>query len=154
MTDQNESLHVEPEDYVRMAREALDAGNAFRFRAAGESMLPTIRDGEAVTLVSLDDRRPKMGDIILHRTSGGGLALHRIVRMRRRGLGIMLYTRGDAFGTNSEVIEEEDVLARAVSVEREGQEQVIDGWRDRLRGLMWALRQTLAHHRRTLTPDR
>ena len=90
------------------------------------------------------DQRFKLGEIVLHRANGGGMVVHRILRTTHRGLGMMYYTRGDAFGANSELIEEEDILGRATQIERDKRTLRIDRMSDRWRGLIWALRQTLA----------
>ncbi len=115
-------------------------------------MQPTIHDGDVITLVSLDERRLKLGDVVLHRNQGGGLAAHRIIRISRRGLGQTLHTRGDASGGTSDLVEEEDILGRATLIEHEGEKSCTDSLVDRLKGTLWAGRQTLRHLYRRCKP--
>jgi len=145
----NEILLIDAQNFCALAEEALDAGQSLRFRTNGQSMRPAILDGDIVTVAPLGDRGLGWGDIVLHRAGAGGLVLHRIVRVARRGLGNVYDTRGDAFGANSELVEEEDVLGRATTIERDNQALRVDRWGPRLRGLAWALRQALAQRYRT-----
>ena len=146
-----EPLHVDTETFYALAKATLDAGHAFRFRANGRSMRPTIHNGDVITIMPMGNYRLRLGDIALHRTCGGGMGVHRIIRTTHRGLAKIYYTRGDAFGANSERVEEEDILGRATQIERDERTLRIDRTSDRWRGLIWALRQTLAQHYRNAT---
>jgi len=146
MSETNERLQVDTENFCALVKETLDRGQSFRFCANGSSMLPAVHDGDTVTVVSVGERSPKLGDIVLHRAGAGGMVAHRIIRITHRGLGVMFFTRGDAFGANSELVEEEDLLGRVTQVERHGRTMRVDQSHRRWRGLLWALRQTLRQH--------
>ncbi|NQU41238.1 MAG: S24/S26 family peptidase [Lentisphaerae bacterium] len=148
-------LQVDTEDFWTLAKATLDDGHDFQFRATGRSMLPTIHSGDIITVKPLGSVRLRWGDIVLHRAGAGGLVAHRIIRVTHRGLGRLYFTRGDAFGANSALVEEEDVLGRATMRDRSSILRRIDQRRDRLWGLLWALRQTLrALYRKRVPYDR
>ncbi len=43
-----ERLHVDTENFCALAKATLDAGHAFRFRANGRSMRPTVHNGDII----------------------------------------------------------------------------------------------------------
>jgi signal peptidase I len=96
----------------------LDAGHTARFVARGDSMHPTIRDGEAVHV-----ERPvapfAVGDVVLARAKRG-LTAHRIVRVRQRNGEVEFVTRGDNCLRNDPPLTRGDLVGRVVTVERNG----------------------------------
>jgi len=146
-----ERLHVDTENFCALTKATLDAGHAFRFRANGRSMQPTVHNGDIIKVIPMGNYRLRLGDIALHRASGGGMVVHRIIWTTHRGLEKIYYTRGDAFGANSERVAETDILGRATQIERDKRSLRIDRTSDRWRGLIWALRQSLAQRYRNAT---
>ncbi len=74
--------------FSELAATLLRDGHSIRFRAAGQSMHPTIRDGETIVVEPIDLRDIKRGDIVLYRDLRGVIA-HRVVaiiRTQQRGL--------------------------------------------------------------------
>ena len=68
------------EDALPLMEAAFEAGVPFRFFPRGTSMLPMLRQGiDQVSIVSLQTRRPRVGDVILYRRSNGTFVLHRAV---------------------------------------------------------------------------
>ena len=83
-------------------------------------MLPTIKDGEAVTVEPVNASAIKRGDILLYLTRRGVTA-HRVVKINRSekdSLGFIM--RGDAPGSSDETVRPEQILGRIISVERDG----------------------------------
>lgn len=114
----------------------LSEGYEVRFGASGESMHPTIRDGEMLTVVPVKARRVKRGDIILYR-SGRGLTAHRVIRIERTELHERAFIlRGDNCTTCDAPVQAAQILGRAVFVERGGREIALKGLRARLRRLL------------------
>jgi signal peptidase I len=93
-----------------VVRDLLAAGNGARFRAAGDSMYPAIRDGELVGIVPCDVSRVRRGDIVLAATTRG-LTLHRIVRISSGGI----ITRGDNATCDDGIITSANLLGRATN---------------------------------------
>lgn len=115
-----------------LSAELLADGLMIRFRASGQSMTPTIQDGEAITVAPVHVVDVRRGDILLYR-SGRGLLAHRVVRIEPQRDGApQLTLRGDASLTEDEPIAAAQVLGRVVSVERDGREFALAG-----RGARW-----------------
>ncbi|MDH3442946.1 MAG: S24/S26 family peptidase [Deltaproteobacteria bacterium] len=132
-------------------------GHTIRFRATGRSMLPTIRDGEEVTVEPVAPRDVKRGDILLYQ-GAKGLIAHRVVRFESNqqsavstqssvlspqhsllGAQSSLVTthhsfilRGDAAITRDEPVGYEQILGRVVAVERHDRNILLTGVRARL----------------------
>jgi hypothetical protein len=105
--------------FESVARELLAAGLGVRFRASGDSMHPTIRNGDAVDLAPCDASALRCGDIVLARAARG-LTLHRIVRISDRGI----VMRGDNALRSDAPVAPEDILGRAVR-----SKQITEDWR-------------------------
>ncbi len=60
--------------------ELLRSGQAVRFRAPGNSMHPTIKNSETITVEPVAPSSVKVGDIILYRSKAGIIA-HRVIRI-------------------------------------------------------------------------
>lgn len=62
----------------------LAEGHAVRFSAPGDSMYPTICDGDIITVAPVKTASVTTGDIILYRHKSG-VAAHRVVRIAKNG---------------------------------------------------------------------
>lgn len=101
-------------------RELLRSGYAARFRAAGDSMYPTIADGDYVNVEPAGERPFSRGEVVLI-DAPRGLTAHRIVRVTAAAAGRRwVTTRGDNSLRNDPPITETAVLGRVTSVERVG----------------------------------
>jgi hypothetical protein len=115
----------------------LAEGLSVRFRAGGRSMLPTLRDGDCVTVAPVDPRAVAIGDVVLCRTSGGPI-VHRVAQ-RSGGAGEARFTlRGDASFENDRPVGAPDLLGRVVGVDRAPEAPLIRVGR-RLRSFLYAV---------------
>jgi hypothetical protein len=96
----------------------LARGLPFRFRAAGSSMVPFIRDGDVLTLLPLPARGPQPGDVVAFCFPGQHLAVHRVIRATAPGY----LLKGDNYppGQTDGIVPREDILGRVSRVERNG----------------------------------
>src|SRR5689334_16916157 len=99
--------------------ELLRDGFGVRFRAGGNSMHPTIRDGELITIESRRDVSFAKNDILLYRTERGVIA-HRLIGIEERNQGVFYIFRGDSAYAPDEPVAEERVLGRVTAVQRRG----------------------------------
>lgn len=108
-----------------------------KFRAPGDSMYPTICDGDVITVVPIETDAITIGDIILYRHKAG-VAAHRVIRMAKRdvpdfqssaaeprpsALSPQSYfiLRGDAAVVfDDPVVRTDQILGKVTLVEREG----------------------------------
>ncbi|HKP86533.1 MAG TPA: signal peptidase I [Blastocatellia bacterium] len=106
--------------FLEASHELLMLGYAVRFRAGGRSMHPTIKDGEMITVEPARAGEIKRGDIVLYRLKRGVIA-HRVIGIEKaEGAHRRFILRGDSCSTSDAPVEEEKVLGRVISVEREG----------------------------------
>lgn len=105
-------------DLAELAEEVLSRGGRLPFFAAGVSMLPTIRDGDLLVAEGMGGKDPERGDVLIHRTSGGGCAVHRLRSLDGPAI-IMSF---DASPWSTYRIRAEDVIGRIVSARRNGRE--------------------------------
>lgn len=71
-----------PKVFPDITAELLEGGHSIRFRAPGRSMLPTIKEGEAITVEPVELSAVRTGDIILYR-NGNSVIAHRVVQIRQ-----------------------------------------------------------------------
>ncbi len=108
---------------AELVEEALKSGRRVRFRATGESMRPSIRDGDLITVAPARPEELTIGDIVLSRV-GEKLTAHRLVELagvdpppgRTHG-SCRLICRGDAAGAPDPPLEPSQVLGKVVAVE-------------------------------------
>jgi len=119
--------------FVGLTRELLQRGCHVRFRAAGTSMHPAIRDGEVVTVAPLSDDRFAVGDVLLCRV-GRRPTAHRVVAVQPSDDGRpVLHLHGDNLGSPDRPVRAGDVIGRVLTVNRDGCEQPLDGPRGLVR---------------------
>lgn len=99
-----------------LCRDLLRSGRRIRFRVTGRSMMPAIRDGDALTVAPIAAVALHRGEIALYETPEGVIA-HRVLGRGRDGA---LRVRGDAPQSPMERVGADQVLGRAERVERGG----------------------------------
>jgi hypothetical protein len=117
--------------FLDVSTELLLSGYGIRFRPGGQSMTPTIRDGEAVTVEPVKAADVRRGEIILYRTERGLIA-HRVVSIREAGAATgkrTFYLRGDASDGCDAPVSEEQIMGKIVAVERHGRKENLSGSR-------------------------
>jgi signal peptidase I len=98
-------------------RALLAAGHTARFRASGDSMYPSIRNGDYLNIVRCQTTELRRGDIVLTATERG-LTAHRIVRISERDGAVQVITRGDNALRSDRPVEPEQILGRVVHIEQ------------------------------------
>ena len=95
-----------------LAEELSAAGITFRFQAVGQSMYPTICNGEMLYVEPLGGSKLACGDIVLFRRTDG-LKAHRIVKIR----GAAYATRGDSSLQDDGEVRRDQILGRVIGKE-------------------------------------
>jgi signal peptidase I len=98
-------------------RALLSAGHEARFRASGDSMYPSICNGDYLHIVPCGTSELRRGDVVLTATERG-LTAHRIVRIRERDSGVQVITRGDNALRSDRPVEGEQILGRVVHIDQ------------------------------------
>src|SRR6266851_5936415 len=112
--------------------EALANGTVVRFRAEGNSMYPTIRDGEPITVAAVPAEQVVRGDVLLCR-HGHRLLAHRVVGVTTHGTERFFELRGDAKVSCDSPVAAGAVVGRVVGVRRNGRVIPLSGCGARLR---------------------
>ncbi len=120
--------------FIDMSTELLRQGKNVRFQAPGLSMHPAIKEGETITVAPIAPFDIKRGDILLY-IAGRKVIAHRVVSIKKEKSDSISHTsthskelrsklifilRGDASLTCDDPVEEQQVLGKVVSVERDG----------------------------------
>ena len=102
-----------------LIEELLAGRNHVRLGVGGVSMTPRLRNHDCVVIEPLRGERARFGDLVLYRSAGGALVLHRLVRRwRDTGGQLRLQTRGDANVRLDVSIDSARVLGRVRHIER------------------------------------
>jgi signal peptidase I len=111
---------------------ALASGTAVQFRAEGESMYPTIRDGETVTVAPVSPASLARGDVVLFR-HGRRVLAHRVVGVTMSGNDRIFELRGDAKAAGDGIVGESAIVGKVINVRRNGRVIPLHGARARVR---------------------
>jgi phage repressor protein C with HTH and peptisase S24 domain len=102
---------------AEIMRAVLAKEKPFRFRAAGLSMAPFIKDGDIVTIRPLAGAPPRTGDIVAFLYPGTGrVAVHRIVREKPGRYSL----KGDNVPEGDGSLPLDHILGTVSRVERDG----------------------------------
>jgi signal peptidase I len=112
--------------------QALASGTLVRFRAEGESMYPTIRHGDVITVSAVSTHDIVRGDLLLCRHARHVLA-HRVVETIGHGAARVFLLRGDAKAACDAPVAADAVIGRVTAVCRDGRVMRVCGRAARLR---------------------
>ena len=102
--------------FLTLCEDLLERGYDVRFRAEGTSMLPTIQDGDAVTVAPVDRGGIEPGEIVLYRRAGRPIA-HRVAQIRTSAAGgVVIVARGDGKAGDDAPVAAEEILGKVVSI--------------------------------------
>ena len=114
-----------------------------RFKATGDSMLPSVWPGDLLTVRRQSFSEFRRGQIVLYERVAGEnaqLVAHRVVDCSG-DRGQQLITRGDSLPRNDAPVHEDQILGRVVSISRNGRPIGLDFTRSR-RIAAWVLRRS------------
>ena len=149
--------------FPELISDLLTDGHMVKFRAPGESMYPTIRNGDVITVTPLGASSVTNSDIILYQ-HGSGVTAHRAMRIIKRSEEnscsapkgpqdrssretLEFYVRGDAAINYDAPVSSEQILGKVVSIERNGRR--IDPYNFRVK-LLYKARRLAARLKRLL----
>jgi signal peptidase I len=103
--------------FVDLSERLLRNGQLVRFRARGDSMAPTIEDGDRLTVGPADPAGIRPGDIILFNQTERPI-VHRVVAVLKGGDGgVVVVARGDAKKSDDAPINPRQILGKVVAIE-------------------------------------
>jgi signal peptidase I len=134
-----------------LAEQVLRGEGSVRLEVRGDSMRPTLRTGDRVTLAPREPRLLRAGCLVAVRTPEG-MRVHRFVGLDEKG---WVRTAGDAVDHRDAPVPEQSLLGEVIEVERDGcrQRPVVGRaalWRWEARRVPSALRRRLGRSLRRL----
>ena len=120
------------EIFVGVLDQALRIGTLVRFPAEGDSMYPTIRNGEAITVAAISADEVVRGDVLLCR-HGTRVLAHRVVDVTTHGTDRVFHLRGDAKAACDAPVGTDALVGKVISVCRNGRRVSLCGPVARLR---------------------
>lgn len=131
-----QSFDLGSHNFEKICTELLREGHSVKFRAPGDSMYPTICDGDVITVRPIETAAITIGDIILYRHKAG-VAAHRVIRMAKTNATDFqpsppksrpsvlspqscFILRGDAAVVFDDPVSADQILGKVTLVEREG----------------------------------
>ena len=118
--------------FSAIVEQALAAGTPVQFRAEGDSMYPTIRDGESVTVAPVRASAIARGDVVLFR-HGRRVLAHRVVGVTISGSERFFELRGDAKAAADGLVHAGAIVGKVMHVRRRGRVIPLSGVRARAR---------------------
>ena len=111
------SKEVQLEDLMPLIVEKLASGGTVTFTPNGTSMLPMLRDGEDVVVLSAPKGRLHLFDVPLYRRDNGQFVLHRVIDFGRDGSYVMC---GDNQFQKERGIRDDQIIAVMTGFYRKG----------------------------------
>ncbi|MFH1984948.1 MAG: signal peptidase I [Pseudomonadota bacterium] len=113
------STHASSAQVTALVAEILGRGSAVRFKVTGGSMRPLVPSGARVVVGPVDTAKLRAGDVVYFKNTQGAPVLHRIVRVDLDSAGRKVFrTKGDALIVFDDPVAPDQVLGRAVRIER------------------------------------
>ncbi len=125
---------IKIEELVPLLEEALGENRDFRMPVRGTSMLPFIREKDAVILTKPGNLRKH--DIVFYRREDGHYVLHRIFQVKN-GFYVLM---GDNQTRKEQPIYSSQVIAKVKEVVREGRIRPLKGFSYRCYEFFWQFR--------------
>lgn len=108
---------IQLNDIMDLIVEKLAAGGTVTFTPSGESMLPMLRDGEDVVVLTQPKGRLHLFDLPLYRRKNGQYVLHRVIDFDRDGSYVMC---GDNQFAKEHGIRDDQVIGVVTAFYRKG----------------------------------
>lgn len=133
------SKEVAIDDVIDIMIEKLNSGGTVTFTPKGKSMLPMLRDGEDVVVLSKPNGKLHLFDIPLYRRSNGAYVLHRIVNFDADGNYVLC---GDNQFALEHGIKDSDIIGVVTAFYRKGKAYSVTSFSYRLYVNFWFYART------------
>lgn len=136
------SKEVAIDDVIDIMVEKLNSGGTVTFTPKGKSMLPMLRDGEDVVVLSKPNGKLHLFDIPLYRRSNGVYVLHRIVNFDADGSYVLC---GDNQFALEHGIKDSDIIGVVTAFYRKGKAYSVNSFKYRLYVNFWYYTRFFRH---------
>jgi len=125
---------------LKLSRDILKKGKSIRFQAKGWSMRPFIRDGDFIVVSPVKSSSIRKGDVVFYFNAENKIIVHRIIRKYKKNDRITVLIKADAsFGFPPEKVDIQNVLGKAIAIEKNGREKRLDRKLYQIIGLFFAV---------------
>ncbi|MGN0490507.1 S24/S26 family peptidase [Ruminococcus sp.] len=128
------SKEVAIDDVIDIMVEKLNSGGTVTFTPKGKSMLPMLRDGEDVVVLSKPKGRLHLFDIPFYKRSNGTYVLHRIINFDADGSYVLC---GDNQFDSEHGIKDSDIIGVVTAFYRKGKAYSVNSFSYRLYVNFW-----------------
>ena len=136
------SKEVAIDDVIEIMVEKLNSGGTVTFTPKGKSMLPMLRDGEDVVVLSKPKGRLHLFDIPFYKRSNGSYVLHRIVNFDADGSYVLC---GDNQFDLEHGIKDSDIIGVVTAFYRKGKAYSVNSFSYRLYVNFWFYTRFFRH---------
>ena len=136
------SKEVAIDDVIDIMVEKLNSGGTVTFTPKGKSMLPMLRDGEDVVVLSKPNGRLHLFDIPFYKRSNGAYVLHRIVNFDADGSYVLC---GDNQFDLEHGIKDSDIIGVVTAFYRKGKAYSVSSFSYRLYVNFWFYTRFFRH---------
>lgn len=139
MPNHQKILDISHKDFLSLAKAVLKKSDAIWFRAVGQSMCPSIKEGDLLLVEKVASNNLKRGDIILFEDNCNKALIHRIIRLKKENYTKLFVTKGDAAKFCDLPIDETQVLGRVAKIDRKGYKIDTTSFLNRFSGLFLSI---------------
>ena len=136
------SKEIAIDDVIDIMVEKLNSGGTVTFTPKGKSMLPMLRDGEDVVVLSKPHGRLHLFDIPFYKRSNGAYVLHRIVNFDADGSYVLC---GDNQFDLEHGIKDSDIIGVVTAFYRKGKAYSVSSFSYRLYVNFWFYTRFFRH---------
>ena len=136
------SKEVAIDDVIDIMVEKLNSGGTVTFTPKGKSMLPMLRDGDDVVVLSKPNGRLHLFDIPFYKRSNGAYVLHRIVNFDADGSYVLC---GDNQFDLEHGIKDSDIIGVVTAFYRKGKAYSVNSFSYRLYVNFWFYTRFFRH---------
>ncbi len=130
------------DDIIDIMIEKLNSGGTVTFTPRGKSMLPMLRDGEDVVVLSKPSGRIHLFDVIFYRRTNGVYVLHRVVNFDSDGSYVLC---GDNQFELEHGVKDDDIIGVVTAFYRKGKAYKINSVTYRLYINFWHYSRFFRH---------
>lgn len=130
------------DDIIDIISEKLSAGGTVTFTPKGRSMLPLLRDGEDVVVLSKPPGKLHLFDIPLYKRKNGSYVLHRVVNFDKDGSYVLC---GDNQFALEHGVRDEDIIGVVTAFYRKGKAYSVSSLSYRFYINLWFYTRYIRH---------
>ena len=116
-----DSYTVDHREFGSLSAELIEDQGGLRFRASGKSMLPSIHDGDVLTIEKTDPADIGIGDVVMVRMDPNSLLVHRVIKHEDD----CWTTCGDAVIRPDAPFRASQLLGRVSAIDHNGQQRML-----------------------------